>query len=692
MQKFVRASQSRDATEIFDLYRIPSSDRGTVFQVIDKNTDIGRVITEDPGFIRNFVRQWDLIQFSGMSVSYVANRGWDGWMALREFIQNALDAEDVPEGRVDLDVNLEYGTASDGKPIIRIENTHGEIPYNSMILGVSEKPCWARGRFGEGLKLGMAWFASIFATPYIFSKYYAFKAIVLNNNVYFLLGLSKTYDRNVVLIYNSAVKPPQHAIVNPSRMPIVKAFYMDDIIFGGSCAQKRPFYIYRKPSIDAMGKLYSSQILVNDMVNITSNNSLYSYDVPYIKLTPDRNSVQSVYELKKAISLSLSHETVAYKFFDDLLEYAKYEGHPYDLSRGGLFELYLNYNPNDTAKTAIATYMNKLDMIWTQNASIIDKLRYYGAKNIVLVNQYVSTLLPESTSDTAFLKMKGDVLEQNMKGRIPLNELTMKERSIMEEVMALSCFVMDALYLVPETMDVYPVQKLQDALGVHKGKEIVVSRDVLTDPTDAVEVVAHEIAHALGGGDISVTFERSLSRVASAIYSLDSGKRDVLKRKLSGYWAARKGIYDPTYEEVVYRIIQEDMNVNPLQASMLIAQRLSRYETMIVIEKVRDDVLVSSMSLDADTSEMGSVHTIYRQYLLMYDRLVKHRENSQNMCVVMFNWIGDNWEIFFDKKGFKPLTSIEEVINNMYKSMVQWEKTRIDNPFASVVNEIQRFF
>ena len=47
-------------------------------------------------------------------------------------------------------------------------------------------------------------------------------------------------------------------------------------------------------------------------------------------------------------------------------------------------------------------------------------------------------------------------------------------------------------------MDVYPVQELQDALGVHKGKEIAISRDVLTDQTHAVEVVAHEIAHALG--------------------------------------------------------------------------------------------------------------------------------------------------------------------------------------------------
>ena len=284
--------------------------------------------------------------------------------------------------------------------------------------------------------------------------------------------------------------------------------------------------------------------------------------------------------------------------------------------------------------------------------------------------------------------MKGDVLEQNMKGRVLLNELTMEERSIMEEVMALSYFLMDALYLVPGTMDVYPVQELQDALGVHKGKEIAISRDVLKDPTYAVEVVAHEIAHALGGGDISETFERSLSRVASVIYSLNSRKRDILRRKLSGYWAARRRLNNLTHEETIYRIIQEDMNVNPLQASMVIAQRLSDYETMIVIEKVRDDVWVSSMLLDAKTSQVGSVDTIYRQYLFMYDHIVKGYENSQNKCIVMYNWINDDWEIFFNKEGFKPLSSIKDVINNMYKSMVEWEKMRLTNPFASVVEEL----
>jgi hypothetical protein len=46
----------------------------------------------------------------------------------------------------------------------------------------------------------------------------------------------------------------------------------------------------------------------------------------------------------------------------------------------------------------------------------------------------------------------------------------MEERSIMEEVMALSYFVMDALYLVPGTIDVYPVQELQDASASIKGR------------------------------------------------------------------------------------------------------------------------------------------------------------------------------------------------------------------------------
>jgi len=328
-------------------------------------------------------------------------------------------------------------------------------------------------------------------------------------------------------------------------------------------------------------------------------------------------------------------------------------------------------------------------MIWTQNASVIDKLRYYGAENIVLVNQYVSTLLPESTSDKAFFRMKGDVLEQNMKGRVPLNELTMKERSVMEEVMALSFLVMQALYLDPRNMDVYPVQELQDALGVHKGKEIAIKRDVLIDPTDAIKVVAHEIAHAVGGSDISEQFERSLSSVASTIYSLSRTDRDILRRKLSGYWAARRQIYDPTYEEVVFNIIQKDMMISPLHAFELIGNYLSDYETMIIIERTGYSVKVLSDSLDIETSEVGSVDTIYRQYLSLYDRLVKPRLNSRYVCVVMFNWINDKWEIFFDKEGYKPLSSIRDVIDTMYKSMVQWEKTRLADPFASVVKELE---
>jgi hypothetical protein len=55
----------------------------------------------------------------------------------------------------------------------------------------------------------------------------------------------------------------------------------------------------------------------------------------------------------------------------------------------------------------------------------------------------------------------------------------------------------------------------------------------------------------------------------------------------------------------------------------------------------------------------------------------------------MYNWINDDWEIFFNKKGFKPLSSIRDVIDTMYKSMVQWEKMRLADPFASVVEELE---
>lgn len=75
---------------------------------------------------------------------YGVKRGWDTWMAYREFLQNAIDAS--PDGwRV-------YAT---GDTVNVLDTGPGVKPSDALLLGSSTKKCWQRGFFGEGMKIAM---------------------------------------------------------------------------------------------------------------------------------------------------------------------------------------------------------------------------------------------------------------------------------------------------------------------------------------------------------------------------------------------------------------------------------------------------------------------------------------------------------------------------------------------------------
>ncbi len=73
-----------------------------------------------------------------ISENYVKN--WGIWEAVREFLQNAMDAGDC-------EVYWFNG-------MIRIYNT-GSLCLSMLLLGESDKVAGARGQFGEGMKLAM---------------------------------------------------------------------------------------------------------------------------------------------------------------------------------------------------------------------------------------------------------------------------------------------------------------------------------------------------------------------------------------------------------------------------------------------------------------------------------------------------------------------------------------------------------
>ena len=82
-----------------------------------------------------------------IKADYVSRRGWDEWMAFREFLQNALDTNELKGfGYVG-----SWAYVSDAGP--------GVPPSKATFFGASEKSlCLDRGVFGEGMKMGMLTF------------------------------------------------------------------------------------------------------------------------------------------------------------------------------------------------------------------------------------------------------------------------------------------------------------------------------------------------------------------------------------------------------------------------------------------------------------------------------------------------------------------------------------------------------
>jgi len=79
---------------------------------------------------------------TGISSSYV--KSWGMKEAIRELVQNYLDAGGRPEG-------VQYDETSQ---ILALRN-EGHLLMRHLALGVSEKDAEARGQFGEGLKLAL---------------------------------------------------------------------------------------------------------------------------------------------------------------------------------------------------------------------------------------------------------------------------------------------------------------------------------------------------------------------------------------------------------------------------------------------------------------------------------------------------------------------------------------------------------
>ena len=92
----------------------------------------------------------DAIEY-GITKAYAFTRNWGVWEAFREFVQNALDEmHEVLGGRP------EYYPCRVNELRWTVVYDRGRgLGVDNLLIGVSEKKPWQRGRFGEGLKIAL---------------------------------------------------------------------------------------------------------------------------------------------------------------------------------------------------------------------------------------------------------------------------------------------------------------------------------------------------------------------------------------------------------------------------------------------------------------------------------------------------------------------------------------------------------
>jgi hypothetical protein len=270
-----------------------------------------------PSGLENYIEGYDLVWTLTIEQSYAEQRRWDEFISFREFIQNALDEEHVVYGYDNISISVETDSLGTW-----VKDRGRGINYRAFMLGAHEKPCYTRGYFGEGLKVAALWFTTNIGDVYIFTKDIVYRCYYsrLADALVIVFGRSKIYaDGTWVLIHRWW----------PDEEEIKKIYFKTagfEVLFrkdspSDDCPHEMPNMILAPGGEKSC--LYVRDIYVNEFLNLFTKPALYSYNLWWVNLEPNRRQVESTRELEEEIARLL---TSSPKHLVRLLEEVVMEG------------------------------------------------------------------------------------------------------------------------------------------------------------------------------------------------------------------------------------------------------------------------------------------------------------------------------------------------------------------------------
>lgn len=517
---------------IYDSYNIPPVEGEAMMKIISYVAIENPKLALEASYIHSDlvddIDHFDIMWTTSMEKSYAKRRDWDAMMAVREFIQNALDAEHEKLGYDNIDIKI-HNIRSSPKIIgnhlsLVIEDQGDGITYKSFALGGEDKKCYLRGAYGEGMKVAALYMSMKGKDVYIFSGDTVYKCYIskITNMLTISIGKSTTHTKGTkVVIQNFYLDQDEidDIIYKPHdpRIDIKSTSYYCGI----SCPDDMPNTVMN--TTDERNRLYVRDMFVSYTDKII-NDTFYSYNLWWVDLEPNRTNVSRISQLSTAVSTLLSKAEPMFtrNLIEANLEHTTTPHHYYRVVTNELFELDdCRLQTSDTIKRMINNLVSKYSIgAWTNSTDPRDIINAnHEGITPIIIPYGLNQLFDHIPSVTDLLIDTNKKLAEA--DQIPLDQLTVSQLSTLNE------WQQFANPVVRET-DSYDTPSVEmvvvngdRSFYSPKTNTISISIDNLTE--EKYTTFIHELSHAVdysmthSTNDLTENFEYALATTGSLL-------------------------------------------------------------------------------------------------------------------------------------------------------------------------------
>jgi hypothetical protein len=273
----------KELREILQRYNLSAATAASIIPLIEAGDRGMDLDLEEPPDLASKIAGYDALFSTGLSGDYVNKREFNLFISLRELIQNALDEQELVTGRPEVQFEQDiHGTW--------ITDRGRGLKLEALRMGESNKECWMRGYYGEGLKLAASYLTLNHFPVYIFTRDIVLKFLVHPENagnpgIFILLGRSnEEVDGTRILL--SRYKPDPESIKKIVRLwndELENRLIAERKFSSADCPKDMPSAIFDFPDL-----LYIRNMYAGEMSRALKRKSLLSYDLWWVRLDVSR--------------------------------------------------------------------------------------------------------------------------------------------------------------------------------------------------------------------------------------------------------------------------------------------------------------------------------------------------------------------------------------------------------------------